>query len=76
MTDTIPAPETKLIRWSAVIYYRTEQGVIDVQHDMEEIHELQDIVENGPHWDTIHLITIVRTDGADRKLTVEEAERL
>lgn len=76
MTKTIAPPETKFIRWVATVHYRTELGLIDVPHELEEIEELHDLVENGPHWDAIDHINIVRTDGADRKLTVEEAEKL
>lgn len=65
-----------LVRWIATVFYRTELGLVDVQHDLGEIEELQDLVEAGPHWDTIEKIQIVRADGCDRKLTVEEAERL
>lgn len=76
MTDTLTQPETRLVRWIATVHYRAAAGLIDVQHDLTEIEELQDLVERGPHWDTIDRIEIVRADGADRALTVEEAERL
>ena len=68
--------ETRLVRWIATVFYRTNGGLVDVQHDLEEIDELQILVERGPHWDAIDHINIVRADGADRELTVEEAAEL
>ena len=76
MSDTLTRPQTRLVRWIATVNYRTTSGIIDVQHDLEEIEELQELVEAGPHWDTIDSIRIIRADGAERELTVEEAERL
>jgi hypothetical protein len=63
-------------RWIATVHYRTSDGLVDVQHDLIEIDELQDLVERGPHWDTIERIGIVRATGCDRQLTVEEAAKL
>jgi len=49
-------------RWRAVIEYRTNNGVIDVEHFFEEIEELHDIIEHGPSWDAMVkcVITIAR----------------
>lgn len=70
-----PAPVTH-VRWVATVHYRSQAGVIDVQHDLLEIEELHDLVERGPHWDTIDRIEIVRADGRARALTLEEAKQL
>jgi hypothetical protein len=77
MTDTIEhEPEVTTVRWIATVYYRSASGIIDVQHDMLELDELHDLVERGPHWDCIDRIEVVRADGRNRALTLEEAEKL
>lgn len=72
---TIPSAVTTA-RWIATVHYRTEAGLCDVTHDLLELHELHDLVERGPHWDAIDHIEIVRADGRERELTVEEAQEL
>lgn len=63
-------------RWRATVNYRTEAGTVDVVHDLSEIRDLHDLIENGPHWDTIEQIVIVRINHVtDTNLTVEGAER-
>jgi hypothetical protein len=65
------------IRWRAIIYYRTAHGIIDVMHEVSEISDVHELVEKGPHWDTVVKIEIIRINhvtGAD--LTVEQAEKL
>lgn len=76
MSEVMERPETTTARWIATVHYRMEAGLVDVQHDMVELEELQDLVECGPDWDTIDRIEIVRADGAERKLTIEQAERI
>ena len=44
--------------WVAVIYYRTDLGLIDIEHEMEELEELQEIVERGPNWFALDRIEI------------------
>ena len=55
---------------------RSEHGDGDVEHLLHEIAELDDLVERGPHWDTliraeIHRINHVEDDG----MTVERARQ-
>ena len=76
MSEVLERPETRFVRWIATVHYRTESGLVDVEHDLEELEELQDLVERGPNWDAIDRIDIVRADGRERALTVEEANRL
>lgn len=45
-------------RWYVVLYYRTEDGMIDVEHMIEEIDMLHEIVEAGPDWHTLDRIEI------------------
>ncbi len=64
-------------RWAATAHYRADSGLIDVTHDLDEIADLHDLVERGPHWDTIDQIVIVRAAaGEPLTLTLEQAERL
>ena len=70
------APETRFVRWIATAYYRTAGGLVDVQHDIMELEELQDLIERGPDWNCIERIEIVLSDRRYASLTVEEAERL
>jgi hypothetical protein len=65
-----------LNRWVATIFYRGQLGLIDVTHEIEELEDLQDIVEQGPHWDTIERIDILRIAPTFDKLTLEEADKL
>lgn len=65
-----------MIRWTATIEYATEAGPVDVTHDLEEIADLHDLVERGPHWDTIERIVIVRSGKVEAGLTVEKARAL
>ncbi len=69
-------PASPTLRWSAEITYRTDAGPIDVLHTLEELEDLHDVVESGPHWDTIICIKIHRYRPYIPELTVEAAERL
>lgn len=64
-------------RWKATVTYRTENGPNDVIHDLIELGDIDDLVERGPHWDTIISVRIVRVHhNTSRTLTVEEAAKL
>ena len=62
-------------RWRASILYRHDAGLKAQAFDIEELEEIHDLVEAGPHWGTIENITITLLS-PDRTLTVEEAENL
>jgi len=62
-------------RWRAVVHYRSENGLIDVEHWFEELEELDDIVERGPSFQAIEKIEIFYQLPNDQ-LTIEAAERL
>jgi hypothetical protein len=68
--------QTRIVRWVATVNYLTENGSLDIVHDLEELSDLHDLVERGPHWDTIIDITIVRSDRNFEELTVEKAATL
>ena len=63
-----------MIRWQAEITYRSRWGLIHKSVDLEEIGCLQEVVEEGPHWDTIAAINIRRFKPFYPELTVEQAE--
>lgn len=60
-------------RWLATIYYRSESGGVDVDHDIEELEELHDIVERGPDWHSIDKIVVTLARRVDDEITLEEA---
>jgi len=65
------------VRWKAVVDYRSDHGTIDVVHYLEEISDLHQLVESGPHWDTIEKIEIIRVNHVDgHKLTIEQSRKL
>ncbi len=55
---------------------RAEAGQVDVEHDIEELREIEALVERGPHWDTIERIEIRLARPSYDGLTVERAEDL
>lgn len=59
-------------RWLATIHYRTDAGLVDVDHELDEVEELHDLIERGPHWDTIELVELRRAVAS--RLTVEQAK--
>ena len=64
-------------RWTATVFYRSDDGTVDVTHDLSELYELHDLVEDGPHWDTVIQIIIRRVEHIDSEnLTIEQAEQL
>jgi hypothetical protein len=66
--------DERRIRWHAVVHYRTENGAPEVEHDLEELGELHDLIELGPHWDTIARIEILRVNHSTAtELTIEQA---
>jgi hypothetical protein len=46
----LTATTTSKTRWRAVAWYRTDAGLLDVEHHFDEIEELAEIVERGPSF--------------------------
>ena len=68
---------SNLARWHTVAYYKTSAGTLDVEMHLEEIEDLHDRIERGPHWDTVQLIEIRRVNHIfSEKLTIEQADEL
>lgn len=63
-------------RWLAVLTYRTEAGLIDVQHDIDELHELQDLVERGADWNALVDIHITLQTPVFEEATLEEMSQV
>lgn len=63
-------------RWIATAYYRTDAGIIDVEHDVEELEELQAIIERGPDWHTLDRIEIKLRTNKMPDLTIEGSLQL
>jgi hypothetical protein len=74
-TPSIVRREVNTPRWKAVVEYRTEHGILDVEHALEEIEELQELVERGPDRNTIVQITITLDRNLRPDLTVEGASQ-
>lgn len=63
-------------RWLATLTYRTETGPIGVQHDIEELEEVQDLVECGPDWNALEKIEIVLQTPVFPNATLEEMQHV
>jgi hypothetical protein len=60
-------------RWHAIVGYKTDSGVVDVHHDIDELEEIQMLVERGPDWNTITEIVITLAIRSHDDLTVEQS---
>ena len=40
-------------RWKAVATYKLATGPVDVEHDIEELDEIADLIERGPDWNSL-----------------------
>lgn len=62
-------------RWRAVIEYESANGPIVIEHFLEEIAELHEIVEHGPDWNTLKCCTVTlnRQDGGEDQNSKEKA---
>jgi len=65
-------------RWHAVVQYRTgSETPMNVEVYLEEIGDIHDHVERGPHWDTVEIVKIRRINHiASPNLTLEQAAEL
>ncbi len=58
-------------RWTAIVYYRTDAGLIDVEHQIEELDMLHMLIERGPDFYAIDRIEIRHTSNPTPDLTIE-----
>jgi hypothetical protein len=65
------------LRWSAEIEYRTENGGEWRSVQFEELAELDQIIESGPHWDCLVRCVVTLNRPSERAgLTLEASMRL
>ena len=69
-------PFPRIHRWIATVFYRSDAGEQRVEHDLAELSELHDLIERGPHWDTMIEISIVRAELVSGPITIEKARTL
>lgn len=60
-------------RWKAVATYRTAAGHITETHQIEELEDLQQLIEDGPAWNALVDIRIVYQH-EPRNPTIEDTE--
>lgn len=46
------------MRWKATATYRTETGPLVIEHDIEELDELADLIEASHDWNALEDIRI------------------
>jgi hypothetical protein len=65
-------------RWHAVVQYRTGVEMpMKVEIYLEEIGDIHDHIERGPHWDTVEIVKITRINHIESPdLTIEQAAEL
>jgi hypothetical protein len=63
-------------RWIANINYRFNEGTRGILIGFEEFTDLGQVIEQGPHWDSVVDITIQRLRDADETMTVEKGAEL
>lgn len=64
-----------MTRWQARVFYRSKNGIIEVQHDFDELEDLHELVERGPNFHAIDHIE-VRYAYPMAEVTIEDAEHL
>ncbi len=62
--------ETKK-RWHVTVTYFSEKGDIDVEHFIEELEDLQEIIERGPNWYAVKDIVIILNVPDEHRMTLE-----
>jgi hypothetical protein len=69
-----PSPH---FRWLVQVDYATDNGIATVDHHIEEIAELHQIIEQGPDWNAVQNIRIeLNPARRSYKTTVEKARLL
>lgn len=61
-------------RWRIVAVYASEHGDIDVEHFVEELEDLQEIVEAGPNWYALKHIAVFLNVPDDQRITLEHED--
>ena len=74
----LPIASQEDARWKVCIRYRTSTGLNnEFKAYVEDIADVHEIVERGPHFDCVEGIDIIRVNHSESAtLTVEEAREL
>ena len=63
-------------RWLAKVTYLTDSGPSEVEHHVEELEELHELVERGPDWNCIAGIEIrLNPRRRSYSVSIEQAAR-
>lgn len=76
MSNVVKITPRLPVRWVATCYYRTTDGLLDVDHGFQELFELHDIIERGPDWHTLDRIEVRMRRNDTPDLTIEQARDL
>lgn len=65
-------------RWIVTLTYNTNHGVTHADFYVEELGEISNLIESGPHWDALShaVVTLNPRRRIVDMLTVETAEAL
>lgn len=61
------------MRWTAIAWYRTDAGLVDIEHQFEELDQLHMLIERGPDFYTIERIEVRHTSNPQPTLTIEQS---
>src|SRR5262245_53172346 len=62
-------------RWTAIVWYRSNAGLVDVVYTFEELYTLYQLIERGPNFYCIERIEIrLSTPERAPRLTLESPE--
>ncbi len=56
-------------RWNVAVIYRSPDGTSSIEHGIEELEELQDLIETGHNWNAIQEIRISLSRVSEPNLT-------
>jgi hypothetical protein len=61
-------------RWRAVATYLSEKGDVDVEHFLEELADIDDVIERGPNWYALKDIVITLNCAERERITLEHED--
>ncbi len=60
-------------RWRVICRYYTDAGEIDVEHWVEELDDVAELIERGPNWYALKGIVITHNRRPEETMTIESA---
>lgn len=60
-------------RWRVIIRYYSDVGEIDVEHALEELDDLGELIERGPNWYCLKGIVITHVRRPEETMTIERS---